>query len=410
MGLYDYLATYTAPSILQSALNQITANVDKREGAVIYDTLAPLAVIAARIIGIMQTALENTDLQTASGSWLDLIASQPPACIYRNTAQAAQKSAQAKPIAVDIALGARFTTQNGMGNAWIITEKLSAGRYVLTCETAGAEPGGDYGELTPDDSIDGLESLSFEDVAPVNRGKDEEDDEEFRLRIWQNLKRNRYGGNFNDYMSWIFSDFANNANGGTLDGVQFFPASRYIGGGHIRIYPTAPDKDGNKYMPASAELCDRLKMFLDPPAGNLNGVGAGVAPVGHCVDVVQPDTDGWNLDISVILRTGRSEITDADREAATKNLYAYFEEIRGELVSELGESFPNAGDSGTGYETTVYIDRIKSAATGGGAIFQSAQAVLRNGEGATDTTYTPGLWGQASQLPVISSINIHTDT
>ncbi|MCQ2100998.1 MAG: baseplate J/gp47 family protein [Fibrobacter sp.] len=404
MGIYDNLNAYTAQAILQSALNQVTANVDKREGAVIYDTIAPLAVIAAQIIGIMKTALENTDIQTARGGWLDQIASQPPVGIYRSEGQKAQKTAQATPITAEIPIGARFSTQNEMGNMWRVTQKLTDGRYVLECETVGAEQSNDYGELTPEAQDLDIVALVFEDEPAVVEGRDKEDDEAFRMRIWQGLKRERYGGSFSDYLKWCFDDFANDGNGATLDGIMFFPATRYIGGGNIMIRPTTKGQDGKKYMPATAETCSRLKEFLDPETNT--GQGAGKVPVGHKVAVVQPSADEWVLDIQVVLKTGHSEITDEDVRQAAENIEAYFEEKRGEIVSEMGEPFPNEDGTEGGYKTTVYIDQIRAAATGSGAIFQSAQTVKRGSENAVDTTYKPK-WDQAL-LPVITSVSIHT--
>ena len=127
MSIYDYLGAYTAPALLNLALNKVTANVDKREGAVIYDTLSPLSIVAAEIISMMQTALSNTDLQTASGEWLDLIGQQPPCGVYRKQATFAQKYAIATPIDASVPNGTRFQSNAGLGLFWAISSSLAMG-------------------------------------------------------------------------------------------------------------------------------------------------------------------------------------------------------------------------------------------------------------------------------------------
>lgn len=393
MGIYDNLNKYTGPAILQSALNQVTANVDKREGAVIYDTLSPLAIIAAQIIQMMKTALENTDIQTAKGEWLDLVASQPPIGIYRNEATKARKLAIAEPINVQIATNTRFISNDGLGLIWRVIDvpqdiTLNQGQYILECETAGAEPGGDYGELTPVEPNANLESIRFADTSPINAGMDAESDLDFRIRIWEHLKTNRYGGNFEDYMEWCLEEFPKSENGATIDGMLFFPSSRYTGGGNIMICPTAKSMTGKDYMPASNIICQALKSYLDPETGTT--MGKGVSPIGHKVKVVQPTGDWLTIRIGVVLKPGY-ELAPY-RDAAIARVEEYFAQVRSQLVSKKGDKFPDA-DAAGGYKATLYVDAIKGYLIPEIEAFASVQSIeYRPGTQwipATDKTYEP---------------------
>ena len=283
-------------------MNAVTADVDKREGSVIFDTLSPCAVISASLISELKTALAETDIQTATESWLDLIASQFG--VYRRSAIAAQKVGLATPADAGISLDQRFETKAGLDFYWKVTEILGDGYYVLTCETAGADGGADYGELTAVPAVSGLESFVF--TSTVVEGSDAESDTALRLRYWQELKSDAYGGNFSDYKDWIFHRFAQDASGATLDGMMIFPASRYLGGGTVLIRPTMESSES--YLPADQNVCDRLKAFLDPQ--NAQGLGAGIVPVGHRVTVQAPDLDTWDLVVKVRLHQGETDISD----------------------------------------------------------------------------------------------------
>ena len=396
MGIYDYWGAYTAPALLNLALNKVTANVDKREGAVIYDTLSPLSVVAAEIISMMQTALSNTDLQTASGEWLDLIGQQPPCGVYRKQATFAQKYAIATPIDASVPNGTRFQSNAGLGLFWAISASLGDGRYILTCETVGASPGGDYGALTPVVSINGLKSLVFEDVAPYNAGSDAEDDYDFRLRIWDALKTDAYGGNFADYQHWVLSDIGQASGKPAFDGMMFFSASRYLGGGHIKIRPTQPDQYGHACCPATSAACEALKTYLDPD----NGTGAGIAPVGHAVDVSAPSSDVWDLTISVTLKNGY-ELNDYI-VAAREQIEIYFETVRKALVSKIGDTYPSAYGASAGYIQTLYISTLKGYLVPEIDAFSAIGAVERDGVAAVDVIYDPT--ANNASLPVLGTV------
>ena len=360
-SIYDYLDKWTATAITQNVLKTVRSDVDKREGSVIYDAVAPLSFMVAAVLQMLKIALANTDLQTATGDWLDLLGADKG--VYRKDAIASRRIAVASPLDAQLSVDTRFETKAGLGLFWVIKSTTeNQGEYIIECETAGSAGGSDYGELSPVSPVDGLDSLTFKTTLVY--GSDVESDMDFRLRIWASLKSDAYGGNFADYKNWVFNTFAESENGSDIDGMMFYPSSNYHGGGTVKVFPTVTeyDSDGNglKYIPASSFVCETLKAYLDPI--NEAGLGAGIAPVGHRVVVESPGSTVLNIRAYVELKAGQTEIPDDIKKAVYNDLQSYIESIREESLSLPNSDFPHDG-----YIVTITLDGLVNAIQGLGA-------------------------------------------
>jgi uncharacterized phage protein gp47/JayE len=331
MGVYDGLDRYTQTALLQTALNAARDDVDKREGAIMYDALAPLAFLAAKLIEVMKGVAEGADIQTAQGDELDWAASQFG--VYRIEATAAVREAQADPQDAEIAVGTAFKTEAGLGLEWECTEILDNGKIVVQCRTPGRDGGADYGQLAPIEGIDGLRSLTFTDTR--SPGTDAETDADLRIRFWRELQRESYGGNFADYKKWVFTKFLEEANGAAIRGMGFFPA--WQGGGTVKIVPYV-QTDAHALDTPTPETLDALKDFLDPEP--VTGMGAGLAPVGHSVTIEAPEFLDWAIVATVRTRAGVEEISDEDRLAAEADIKAAMDAEMLASVTKTGDSFP----------------------------------------------------------------------
>lgn len=329
MGLYDSLSKYTSSALLRTALDAARNDVDKREGSILYDALAPLSFVVAQLLQQFKTILHNTEIQTAQGVFLDRVASQY--AVTRLPATCSIRMAQASPINAVIEVGAVFKSA-GLGLLWHVTADNGDGLYTLTCQTAGANGGRDYGNLDAVNPIDGLNELVF--VSTLNEGRDVESDDDFRLRIWQVIQRKFYGGNFADYKTWIFEQFATSSNGSTITGVSFFPP--WNGGGMVKIVPFVAGDDG-QYTAPDAIVISALKAYLDPM--DSEGLGAGVVPVGHRVTVDAPVIEDWNVTANVQLRSGQALTDDliAEVEADVREL---LDNARGDALTHADSDFP----------------------------------------------------------------------
>lgn len=123
-------------AILERMLARVPNSLDKREGSIIYDALAPAAAEMAQMY--MELEL-NTNLHfadTADGEYLDRCIAWLG--IKRRAASKAELRgvfSNNKGEPQEVPVGSRFSIE--MLN-YTATQKLSAGVYRLECETAGA--------------------------------------------------------------------------------------------------------------------------------------------------------------------------------------------------------------------------------------------------------------------------------
>lgn len=349
MGVYDSLDRYTQTALLQTALNAARDDVDKREGSIIYDALAPLAFLAGKLIEVLKGVAENADIQTAQGEALDWAASQFG--IYRAEAVASVREAQATPESIEFEVGETFRTDAGLGLEWECTEILTGGKIVLQCKTAGAEGGADYGELTPDENKEGLQSLVFSNTRGA--GADAETDAAFRVRFWKELQRESYGGNFADYQKWIFTLFAQQPNGAAIKGAAIFPA--WDGGGTIKIVPYIESEESALDAP-TAETIAALKEYMDPEPAE--GKGAGVAPIGHKVTVETPTFEPWTIGALVQTRAGTTEITEEEAAAAAADVKAAIEAEMLASVTRAESEYPTSGEYTFEFTRSRFVNAI----------------------------------------------------
>lgn len=393
MGFYDSLDKYTQTALLHTALNAARDDVDKREGSILYDALAPLAFLAGKLIEVFKGIAENADIQTAQGDALDWVASQFG--IYRTEAKKAIREAQATPNDVSFAVGDTFKTDEGLRLIWECTEVLNDGKIVIQCQTAGAAGGADYGKLTPNQSNDGLQSLVFSSTR--NTGADAETDAEFRIRFWREIQRESYGGNFADYQKWIFTLFAQEPNGAALKGAAIFPA--WDGGGTIKIVPYIESEDGGLDAP-TAETLAALKNYLDPEP--LDGKGAGVAPIGHAVTIEAPTFEDWTIEAVVRTRAGVTEITDEEREAAAAEVKAAIEAEMLESVTKAESPFPTTAAYTWEFTRGMFVNAIMGDNIS--PRFADVVSVRVNGEDFTGATYEQTAEGHI--MPRFESLTI----
>lgn len=333
MGVYDSLDKYTQAVLLQTALNEARDDVDKREGSILYDAVAPLAFLVAKVLEVFKGIAENADIQTAQGESLDWAASQYG--VYRLEATAAIREAQATPETAEIEVGDTFRTDGGLGLVWECTEVLDGGKIVLRCQTAGADGGADYGQLTPQGNSAGLQSLTFTETRSA--GRDAETDAAFRLRFWKELQRESYGGNFADYQKWLFVLFAQEPNGAALKGVSLFAA--WNGGGTVKIIPYIETAEHALDAPTPETLA-ALKAWIDPAP--TDAMGYGMAPIGHAVTIEAPTFEEWDITADVQTRAGQTTIREEDRAEAEADVKAA---IDGEMlasVTQADSSYPTA--------------------------------------------------------------------
>lgn len=292
---------YTYEAILQDMISTIPDEIDKREGSVIYNALAPAALKLAQAYMIMDNNFDLVFLDTAVGEYLDRRCEEHG--ITRRASTHSIRKGTFKNYSeelMDIPLNSRFRIEDMVYKA---VEKISTGVYQLQCEKAGAIGNKYNGVLLPIDNIDGLAIATLSDI--LIYGEDTESDDELRLRTKISIINTESDGNVNQYLKW---------------------ASTFEGVGRSKVFPLANGANtvkvsitDSKNQVASVELIRKFQEYLDPGSA---GLGNGKAPIGAKVTVATGTKKVINVNGTVKLKTGYSQV-----EGATKAVEDYLSSI-----------------------------------------------------------------------------------
>lgn len=272
----------TYESLLERMLERVPAGLDKREGSIIYDALAPAAAELAQ----MYTELDvNNNLyfaDTATGEYLERSISWSG--IVRREASKAQLKGvfyKADGGLLDIPLGSRFSLE--LMN-YTAVKKLSPGVYQLESETAGEEGNRYFGVLLPVDYIADLARGEIADL--LIPGEDVETDEALRQRYLDAARRPATSGNKYHYMEWAMQVSG-------VGGARVFPL--WNGPKTVKVIIVDAEK-----KPVSELLAEKVQQYIDP----VTGMGEGQAPVGAVVTVASATGKNISVSAKVTLASG----------------------------------------------------------------------------------------------------------
>lgn len=299
----------TFPEIMQIALDRVPNTVDKREGSIIYDAIAPCCYVLWLLHQNLNWAMEMSFPDTAEGEYLESLASERG--LYREAATNATILAKITPSDLDIE-GTRYSCEMVNFIAVEPYEDEEPGLWTMRCETDGTAGNVAVGErLVPIETVDGLQSaIVWQLLEPA---EDEETDDELRARYFESINNAAFGGNISDYILKTTR----------LPGVgkvRVLPV--WNGGGTVKVIFT--DSTGGA---PSEELVEEVQTALDPEVNQ--GKGLGIAPIGHVVTVVGASEVTANIEINAEYARGWS-FEDA-RTVITAALQEYIDEVAGEF-------------------------------------------------------------------------------
>lgn len=273
----------TFEAILGDMLSYVSdrnPDLDTRDGSMIYTALAPIALELETAYHEMNMILEETFLETASKEFL--IKHGEQIGIDLNEATYGHFKGE---FDVDVEVGSRFNLDKFNYN---VINKLSSPTdsnpyYTceLVCETAGSEPNGCFGDLTPITYVANISHAKL--VSAIIYGEDEEETEAYRYRIQTHIRNPAIDGNVNQYNEWL-DDY---------DGVgKYRVIPCWNGQNTVKLVVLNPEQKS-----ASTELITQVQNYFDPPTETINdnvsdasypqgrGMGNGKAPIGAVVTV-----------------------------------------------------------------------------------------------------------------------------
>lgn len=293
--------TPTYEEILQRCLDRVPNTLDKRQGSIIYDALAPACLEMAQMYIEGKSMLDLVFIDTTSEVFLDRKAKEL-GLTRKNATYSVRKGTF--NIAVDI--GARFSIKNIV---YRVESQIGNYIYRLVCETAGSIGNEYFGDLTPVSYISGLNSAVLSDI--IISAEDKETDEELRQRYIEYVSQPAFGGNISDY-----KNKTKEISG--VGGVKVFPV--WNGGGTVKLVITNNDND----VP-TAELVTNVQNIIDPAPGQ---EGKGVAPIGHKVTVEGATQTVINITTTITIKSGYSQ--DDIKPIINTLLAEYFSILRKE--------------------------------------------------------------------------------
>lgn len=340
----------TYENLLANAMARISPTLDKREGSMAHNSIAPaMAELAQLYIGL-DFVFTATYIATAPREYL--IERAKDRGLAPKAASAAVFRAEFN---IAVPIGARFSCEDlnfivvsRIENATDTSARLS---YRVDCETAGSLANDYTGALIPVEYIDGLTSANL--VELLIPGDDEEDTEVFRQRILTAMQSQAFGGNQADYKAkvleidgvaavkvhpvwngdtppsaFIPSEAVQNWFSGGMEGITNPEAKEWITtvynaasnkkltvGGTVLLVIMAADNSA-----PSQTLIDAVQTAIDPTQNA--GGGIGLAPIGHVVKVVGVECTPINVSTKLTFAAGSTwENAKASVEAAIDNFF-----------------------------------------------------------------------------------------
>lgn len=340
----DYLDKYTYNYLMGQALDLVPNSLDKREGSIIYDALAPACYELSEYYMNLRKILIDTYASTASEEYLDLRVAEQGLTRYAAT-HATKKGTfvnnSDSPALIPI--GSRFSIISDDTNvnyyvSEVYTDEFGVvvpGTYKLICEEVGIVGNGYVGALIPITYIQNLKSATMTDL--IIPARDVETDEELRTRYFLTINEKPFGGNLAQYDEELKA----------IDGVgevQIYPV--WNGGGTVKC--SIIDAE---YNAISGDFINTIQNMIDPEnAQGVQGTGLGLAPIGHQVTITTPTEIAINIQTTIVLINGYN----------LPQIKSLIQQAIAEYLLTLRKAW-GIGDDLNQYTLAIYFARIASA-------------------------------------------------
>lgn len=360
---------------LNLMLDNVPDDIDQREGSVIYDALAPAAMVMAQQSLARANIIKQTYIKTAQGQFLDYRAAEHGTARYAAT----QTEVKAKFLDSDgnpinnVQIGDQFASIGETPIFYTVKKINDDLTGELTADEPGTAANSYIGQILPVTSNDSLSWAEItEIVAPA---RDEETDDHLRDRLLSADDWIAYGGNIADYLAML-SKISEVGAG------QVYPI--WNGGGTVKLVIV-----DNNLMPASADLVKKVKNIIDPTDNESQGYG--LAPIDHQVTVVAPTPLTVTIAATVnIDGTHGADIVKAKIKTAIEQ---YFNSLRRNWNTINPET-------GRGYAQTIYRSKILSQIMMVDGVVNASVPTLNE----SDQDITLVFNNQTSQLPVLGEV------
>lgn len=374
--LIDDLNSKDFDYYLEEMMEQVPNDIDKREGSIVYDAIAPAAMVMSVRALDMANYLKQAHIETATGEFLDSFASDRGT--NRESATYTKVKANIiddnKNVVTSVDINDTFASVANEPIFYHVITKNDDGTFILQANDAGSYANQYVGQIIP---VTANDSVSWAEITEVSvPAKDAEDDDSLRSRLLSPNSYIAYGGNVADYKKMI-EDKLND-----VGAVQVYSA--WQGGGTVKLVIL----DNTLNLPTKT-LINEVQNTIDPVDNS--ALGYGLAPIGHKVTVVAPDLLNISVNIDVVSDNKVSK--DILNNAIKNSINNYFVGLR--------KSWDKS--SNNHYDLTVYRSQILAVVLQTEHVVNAELPKLNGNESDIELTFN----SQMAQLPVIKDVVIN---
>lgn len=375
--LADELEAQNFDYWLNLMLDNVSNDIDKREGSIIYDALAPAAMVSAQQSLSLANILRETYIKTAQGEFLDYRAVEHGTSRYAATnaeVKARFNDDDGNPVNVEV--GDRFASIAESPIFYTVIKANDDGTAEMQAEEAGTSANSYIGQVLP---VTPNDNLAWAEITEVTiPARDEETDDHLRTRLLNSNSWVAYGGNVADYL-----DMTSKIH--DVGATQVYPT--WDGAGTVKLVIL-----NNDLMPASQTLIKKVKEEIDPEESTTQGYG--LAPIDHRVTVVAPEAFEVNITMNVTIAE------NANIDTIRTNIKASLEE----LFKSLRRDWSTIDSvNGRDYKLTVYRSKVLSRVMTLENVTNATMPQLNGKDEDLQLVFS----NTTSQLPVLGEVTIN---
>lgn len=361
---------------LNLMLDQVPNNIDKREGSIIFDALAPAAMVSAQQSLSLANIIRETYIKTAQGEFLDYRAAEHGTLRYLATnaeVKAKFNNDDGNPINVEV--GDRFASIAESPIFYTVIKANDDGTAEMQAEEAGTYANSYLGQVLP---VTPNDNLAWAEIIEITiPARDKESDDHLRDRLLNTNSWVAYGGNVADYL-----DMTSKIH--DVGATQVYPV--WNGPGTVKLVIL-----NNDLMPASSTLIKKVKEEIDPEDKETQGYG--LAPIDHRVTVTTVETLTVNVQINALL----------DAQHVTSNIEQQIKNVLSKFFIELRQNWATINPTtGRGYALTIFRSRILSKIMQIESVVNANLPILNGAEKDISLIFD----NQVSQLPVLGEVTV----
>lgn len=375
--LADELEAQNYDYWLNLMLDNVPDDIDKREGSIIYDAVAPAAMVSAQQSLSLANIIRETYIKTAQGEFLDYRAVEHGTSRYAATnAEVKAKFNDDDGNPVNVEVGDRFASIAESPIFYTVIKANDDGTAEMQAEESGTSANSYIGQVLP---VTPNDNLAWAEITEVTiPARDEETDDHLRARLLNSNSWVAYGGNVADYLNMTSKI-------NDVGATQVYPT--WDGPGTVKLVIL-----NNDLMPASQTLIKKVKEEIDPEDNETQGYG--LAPIDHQVTVVAPETFEVNITMNVTIAE------NANIDTIRTNIKASLEE----LFKSLRKDWSTIDSvTGRGYKLTVYRSKILSRVMTLEDVTNATMPQLNGKDEDLQLVFT----NTTSQLPVLGEVTVN---